>query len=802
MESFLTDLRLGLRGLARSPFISLVAVATLAISIASTTAVFSIVNAVMLQPLRYGHPERLVLVWMARRQKPGYANPSPQVYMAWRERAKSFEEIAALANTSFDLRGNPPVRLGAVEATANFFATVEVQPALGRVFTEQEAHTGGHVLVLSHSIWKNHFASDSTILGKTVVLSGAPWTVVGVMPEGFSFARNHDLWVPMELASGNLVGHKALMPVAKLRAGVSAAQANAELDAIQQQIIREQPDVAATIFDSARIMPLRHILLGPSARRMMLVLQGAVGFVLLIACANIANLLLARGTSRQMEIAVRFSLGATRARIVRQLLSEAAVLAILGGAAGLTLAFGFVRYLKTLSLLQAPGLPPVSIDLGVLVFVASVITLTLLASGVLPAWQTSNLSPIECMKGASTAGLGSTRHHRMRATLVVAEVALSVMLLASAGLLMRRFVDLLHVNPGFDPAGLLTMDISRSRDTSPEAARNFYGQVIERMRALPGVEAAAVSTTLPMVGWNYGVPFRRPDQPKDAMQRQYGMLNVVSTGYFEMLRLPILRGRHFQTEDTATSLPVIIINRRLAEHYFNDEDPLGKILLVGTPFDDKVEVARQVVGIADDVRDSGIEHPIAQDVYLPFEQSPVPWEYLTVRSRNDSTTLIGSIRAAIAAVDADQPIEDVMTMQQRVDDSLGTSRFTTRLLVAFAVFSLLLATLGIYGVIAYTTAQRTAEFGLRIALGARPSNVLQLVLKSGTTIVLTGSVIGVAAAVVIALVLSSQDPGINARNPVVFAAALFVILIAALVAMLLPARKAANMEPMVALRHD
>ena len=428
--------------------------------------------------------------------------------------------------------------------------------------------------------------------------------------------------------------------------------------------------------------------------------------------------------------------------------------------------------------------------------------LTLLASGALPAWQTSHVSPIESLKGTSRASLGSARQVRVRSMLVIGEVVLSVMLLASAGLLMRRFINLLRVNPGFDPAGLLTMDLSRAQDTSAQAARNFYGRVLERVRALPRVDGAAVSTTLPMVGWNYGVPFRRPDQPRAAIQRQFGMLNVVSAGYFQVLRLPMVRGRAFNVEDTATSLPVVIIDRHLAQRYFRNEDPIGKTLLVATPFDSNAEVARQVVGIAADVKDSGMEDPIADDVYLPFEQYPVPWEYLSVRTSDDPTALLASIRAAVAALDSDQPLEDIATMQHRVDDSLRSSQFATRLLAGFATLSLLLAAVGIYGVIAYTTAQRTAEFGLRMALGARPAAVLHLVMKRAARLVLAGAGIGIAAAVAVARLLSSAIDGVSTFDPLVFGAALAVIVAAALPATFVPARRAARVDPMVALRHE
>jgi predicted permease len=549
-------------------------------------------------------------------------------------------------------------------------------------------------------------------------------------------------------------------------------------------------------------MPLRDILLRKSSRRMMMVLLSAVGLMLLIACANAANLLMARGASRQKEIAVRVAVGATRSRIVRQLLAEAAVLAVVGAAAGLMLSLWAVSYLATLPMLQAPGAPPVSIDLSVLAFAAGVTTLAMLASGVLPAWQSSHVSPIESLRCGTSATLGSTQHRRVRNTLVIAEVALTVVLLASAGLLVRRFVDLVHVNPGFDPSALLTMNISRTRDASPESARNFYEQTLDRVKALPGVESAVVSTTLPMVGWVYGIPFRRPDQPKEAIQRQFGIMNVVSAEYFQTLRLPIVRGRAFNAGDTATSGPVVIIDQHLAKRYFNDDDPIGKTLLVASPFDYKAEVAREVVGIAGDVKDSGIEQPIADDVYLPFEQYPVPWEYLSVRSPHDATALASSIRAAIASVDSDQPLEDIATMQQRVDESLHWSRFATNVLGGFAALSLLLAVGGIYGVIAYTTTQRTAEFGLRMALGARPATLLRFVVKRGAELVLAGSSIGIVAALVVARLLSNTAEGVKAHDPLVFVGALAVIMAAAVVAMLLPARRAANVDPMVALRQE
>ena len=658
------------------------------------------------------------------------------------------------------------------------------------------------MLVLSHSIWKNQFASDPNILGKTIVLSGAPWTVIGVMPSSFSFIRNHDLWVPMELTADRLEGHNSILVVGRLRKGVGAEQANAEMQILQAQIARELPEVGASGNSSARVMPLRNFLLGRNARQMLAVWLGAVGFVLLIACANIANLLLARGAARQKEISVRISLGASRTRIVGQLLVETLVLAIIGAGFGLLLTSSAVGYLSTLRILQAPGAPPVAIDYAVLAFVAGVTCVAALVAGLVPAWQSSKTELIESIKATSSATVGVARHHRLRSALVVADVALSVVLLAGAGLLVRSFVNLLHVNPGFKPAGLLTMDVSLSRYSTPEAARNFYEQALDRVRALPGVERADLCTTLPLIGWNYGIAFRTADQPKEALERQHANLQVVTEGYFETLSLPVIRGRAFSAQDKASSLPVVIINQHFAERLFKGDDPIGKRVLVArSPFD-ATEIPRQIVGVAANVKDESLLDPASDDIYLPYPQAAVRYEYMVVRSSGDPAALTSSIRAAIASVDKDQPIEDVATMQQRLDESLSGQQFAAGLLAGFALLALLLAAIGIYGVIAYTTAQRTAEFGLRMALGAQPASLLRLVLRAGMKLALLGCLLGIAGALAITRVMGSVVFGVSTRDPLAFAAAVALLAATATLATFIPARRVTKVDPMVALRYE
>lgn len=797
IETLAQDLRYGLRMLAKNPGFTAVAAITIALGIASTTIAFSVVNAVVFQPLRYGHPERMALVWAAE-PRGDFTNPPEPVYLAWRDRATAFESLAALADTSFDLRGNPPVRLGAAQATANFFRVVDVQPELGRAFTEEEARNGARVLVLSHSVWKNEFASDGKILGQTVVLNGAPWTVIGVMPASFSFVRNDDLWVPLELTADLPVTHSSLLVVGRLRPGISLDQANAQLQNLQKQIAAELPQVAASGLTSARVMPLKQFLLGANVTHMMSVLLGAVAFVLLIACSNVANLLLARGTARQKEIAMRLSLGASRRRVVRQLLTETGQLAVIGAAVGLLVAAAAVRYIARLPVLQAPGASPVSVDAAVLAFSMGITCLTTLVCGLGPAWRVSQVQLTESLKAA----IGADRHRRLRASLVVVEMALSVVLLAGAGLLVRSFVNLLRVNPGFDPSDLLTMDVSLSRYQTPAAIRGFYHQALERVRALPGVQDADLCTTLPLIGWNYGIPFRSEHQPKDALQRQNANLQVVTEDYFRTTGLPMVGGRSFTAQDTAASLPVAIINRHLARRLFKDQNPVGQRLIVSSPLDRGGEVVRQVVGVAADMKDNSLNDPASDDIYLPYEQSPAPWEYMVVRSRMKPAALIPSIRAAIAAVDRDQPIEDIATMQERLNQSLSGPRFAVALLGAFALLALALAAVGIYGVMSYIAGRRLSEFGLRMALGARPVELVRLLLWSGLRLALAGCAIGVAGALVFARVMSSAVFGISPRDPLTFTLALAIILAAAVLAIALPARRAARVDPIVALRYE
>ncbi len=797
MDSVRQDFRYGVRSFAKNPVFTLVAILTLALGIGATGAVFSIVNAVLLKPLSYGHPERLVLVWQSWLNG-AIRNPPPAVFLAWREHAQSFEQVSAVANRSMDLRGSPPARLRAAEATANFFNAVDVQPALGRAFTEEEARQGAHLAVLSHTTWKNHFASDPNILGKSIVLSGEPWTVIGVMPPTFSFMRAHDLWVPMDLRPGKSEGHTSLLVVGRLRNQTTTAQATAELSSLQAAQAAESSNGCPKC--KAFVMPLRNFLLGDNARRMLSIWLGAVAIVLLVACTNVANLLLVRGANRRKEIAMRMALGAAHGRVVRQLIVETMVLAIGGACAGIGLAYLMIRYFAGLSMFQAPGAPPVALDWRVVAFICVVALVTAVLSGIAPAFKAARVSLVEIMKATSAAAVGQPHRERLRSALVVAEISISVVLLAGAGLLVRSFRNIVHVDPGFDPAGLLTMEVSRAGDPTPEQERNFYDAVLERVRALPGVKSGDVCTTLPIMGWNYGAAYRTESQPASAIQRQFANLQVISDGYFRTLGLKIARGRAFNESDSGTSTPTVIINEHLAARVFGGEDPIGKTMIIA--FGAKDGTARQVVGIAADVKDEALNVPASDNVYLPFEQVPVPFEYLVVRATADTEALTSELRSAIASVDKDQPIEDIATMEARLNESLSSQRFAVELLGGFAVLALALCVIGIYGVAAYNSAQRTAEFGLRMALGAPRSSVLRLVVAGSVRAATIGCVIGLGVAIGVSRVMTSLLFGVSTRDPLTFAAAVLLILMTAVLAALLPAMRATRIEPMTALRYE
>jgi len=746
MHSLLQDLRYGTRMLAKSPGFSAIAILTVALGIASTSGVFSIVNAALLRPLRYPDADRLMAVW--ERLPAGFnSNVSAQNYLDWRDQNTVFTYLAATAHSDLDLRGNPPTRLDADAVTPNFFSAVGVQPERGRAFREDEARSPAHVVIISHAIWKSNFGTDPEIIGKAITLNGESWVVVGVMPQGFGLIRGGQVWIPLAFGAEQLNrNYHHLLVVGRLRPGVTVAQANAELTTIAKRLAAAFPETNAG--RGAIAIPIRDELVGSGTRLLILILFGAVGFVLLIACANIANLLLAKGMTRQKEIAVRISLGATRIRIVRQLLAENVAIAAAGGLIGLLGAWSGVKYLGQLPVLQTPGAPEVSVDSGVVIFVIAVSALSILVFGLVPAWQISKVNLQDQIKAAARTCVGTGRHERLRGALAIAEVALSLVLVTGAGLMVRSFLKVRQVSPGFNSSNLLTMNVvlAPQRYHTPEAVRGFYDALLARVRALPGIISADISSTLPIIGESAGTPFRRENQSKDASTRQGANYLVVSENYFRTLHMPLLWGRSFTQNDSASSSPVVIINRNLAESLFKGEDPIGKKLIIPTRPVDRfgfgLEVAREVVGVVADVKDEGLDADPIVDIYVPSEQSPFGWEYLVARTEGKAASQVAAVRNAIAAIDRDQPVEDIATIDERISDSLGPRRFSMQLLSLFAAIALLLAAVGTYGVVSYSVAQRTAEIGLRVALGAQPSNVFTMILGKAVILTVVGTAVG------------------------------------------------------------
>jgi putative ABC transport system permease protein len=801
IQDLIQDLRYGLRMLRKSPGFIAVAGLTLALGIACTTAVFSIVNAAMIQPLNYPHADRMVLVWLAR-QKGGYGNPGAPEYAAFRDGSTTFDQLAAQEQDDFDLRGDPPARLHAARVTPNYFAVVGVQPQLGRVFTENEAASAAHVVVLSYSVWANNFGSDPQIVGRSVALSGEPWTVIGVMPRGFEFIRADKVYVPLDVGRDRQTG--SILVIGLLKNGVSATQAQAQLDPIAAQLALQLPETTEG-FAGAYVMPLQDFYFGHNlVQRMLWILLGAVGFVLLISCANVSNLLLARGITRQKEIATRIALGASRGRLFRQLLTESLVLAAAGASFGLLFAEWAVRYLAKLPIFGAPGAEPVAIDTAVVGFTAGLGALVTIIFGLLPAWQTSKIDLVSNMKAASAASIGNARHQRLRGAFVIAEIMLSVVLLAGAGLMIRTFMNVAHTSGGFQPQGVLTAQLSLSRQRYPsnDNIRSFYEQTLERVRALPGVTSADVSTTLPLEGWEVGTEIRAEAEPNDAAHRFNANVQSISDTYFQTMRIAMVRGRAFNEQDTANSGPVAIVNEHAARRLFKGQDAIGQPIWHGAiGLDPKTAGTVEVVGVAADVKDEGLDQPTSDDIYLPFDQAPLQWAYLDVRT-SGAYALLPSIRAAIAVIDHDQPIEDIATMEQRLGNSLSSRRFSMTLLVVFASIALALAAIGIYGVIAYSVAQRTGELGLRLALGAKPGDLLALVLRNGLKLAIVGSLMGIAGALALTRLMRGIVYGVTTTDPLTFALAVFFILAVAAAAVWIPARRAMRVDPIVALRYE
>ena len=819
MRTLFQDLRYGLRLLTRSPGFTAIALLTLTLGIGATAAIFSVVDAVLLRALPYRDPQRLVSVFEDASEMGFPRNtPAPGNYADWKAQTQIFEDVAAAATGGkwhvFNLTGETgagaaePEKLEGASVTQNLFAVLGATPALGRVFLPEEDRPGGpRVVLINHGSWMRRFAGDPGIVGRAIVLNGERYTVVGVMPAGFAYpSPETDLWTPMAFTSEQLADRGAhyLSVVARLRAGVTLAQANAGLEVLRERLARAYPD-------ASKWAAIRRFFAEPlqdtytqGARTGLIVLMAAVGCILLIACANIANLLLSRATGRQREIAVRTALGAARGRIVRQMLTESALLAVGGGLLGIVLADWCFNFLKNLIPADLSRTVSLALDARVLAFAVAVSLASSFLFGMAPAVHVSRIDLNGVLKEGGRGSAGS-RRGRMRNLLVIGEVALSLILLVGSGLLLESFAKLRGVDPGFRADHVLTVrvdaPITRYGEFTKRSA--FFERVLERVRALPGVQAAGFTSALPLT-WDggtggftpEGVP-PRPDVNWDANNR------VVSPGYFEAMRIPLRRGRLFQNADGPDAPPVAIINETMARKFWPDRDPLGKRFKFDEPGGNGPWL--RIVGIVGDVRQMRLNEPPRQEMYFPYWQAKDNWMVprdLAIRTSGDPLSVAGAVRQAVWSVDKDQPVSNVMTLDNLLDQEVAQRRVEAALLGGFAALALILACIGIYGVLSYLVTQRTREIGVRVALGASASDVFRTVAVQGMTLAGIGILAGLAGALALSRLLASLLFGVSAGDPIAYTSAVAVFGLVALAACYFPARRAARIDPMVTLRYE
>ncbi|HXU38902.1 MAG TPA: ABC transporter permease [Blastocatellia bacterium] len=811
METIIHDIRYGLRTMRKTPGFTAVAVIALALGIGANTAIFSVVNALLLKPLPYKDAERLVLIWHTYpKLKLDQASVSAPSYVEYRDMTRSFDGVATATEWSVNLTGaGEPERLQGARVSYNLFSTLGVLPVAGRSFLSEEDQPGkNRVVVLSYGLWQRRFGGDPGLVGRTIMLDGNSYDVVGIMPKGFVFMIEVDLFTPIaftpEQLAANNHGNEYLICVARMKPGVSFAGAAAEMNSVADEL-RPQfygPNWGITV------IPLREQLIG-SFRTALYILLAAVGCVLLIACANVANLLLARASARHKEIAVRTALGACRSRIVRQLLTESVLLAALGGALGLLLAFLGIRLL----VLGVPeditgfivGWKDISISTPVLGFTFGVSMLTGIVFGLVPALHASKPDLNESLKEGGRGGTEGRQRNLIRSSLVVAEVAIAMVLLVGAGLLIRSFMRLQQVSPGFNPANVLTMQLSlpRSKYADKPQIATFFDQLVQRVSTLPGVQSAAVGTNLPMAndGWNASFAVENlqvgPDEPSP-----HGDPHRISPDYFAAMGIPLLRGRFFTNADSKDSLPVAIVDQTLAEQYWPDQDPIGKRIAAFFEGPSSQPHWREIVGVVGHVKQYGLDGKSKVQYYFPQTQSTQNSMYLVLRTASDPKAMVAAIREALDSIDKDQPIYKVTTLEQMVANSTSQKRFSMFLLGVFAAVALLLAAVGIYGVMSYAVTQRTHEVGIRMALGAQQRDVLALVVRQGMLMAVIGVGIGLIGAFAATQVMASLLFGVGTHDPLTFAGISLLLGTVALIASFIPARRATRVDPMIALRYE
>jgi putative ABC transport system permease protein len=810
MEAILQDLRHAGRMLFNKPGFAALAVIALALGIGANSAIFSVVNAVLLRSLPYDAPERLAMVWGTTPQA-DRASVSPADFLDYRERNEVFEQVAAFTAGGFTLTGaGDPEQIRGARVSADFFSVLGARPAAGRAFRAEDDEPGaGRVVVFSQKLWQRRFNSDEGIIGKSVNLNGQSFTVVGIMPAEFQFTvpgifrSPAELWTPSALVKDNTTrGNRYLRVIGRLKPGVSLERAQADLAAIAGQLQQEYPGTNKGM--GVRLVGLHEQIVG-NVRPALLILLGTVAFVLLIACANVANLLLARAASRHKEIAIRMALGATRARLARQLITESMLLALIGGAFGILLALWGTDVLVSLSPANLPRVKEVGVDRYVLAFTLLISVLTGVLFGLAPALQASKPDLNEALKEGSRGSSENLGRGSLRRLLVIFEMAAALVLLIGAGLMVKSFLRLSEVNAGFDPRNVLTVTLSlpRAKYKEPRAQAAFFREAFERIEGLPGVESVGAINDLPLGGDRDSAAFAiegRPAPPPG--ERPSTEWRLVNPDYFKAMSIPLLRGRAFTEDDAIDSPPVVVINDSFARRFFPNEDPVGRRIILDLTISNATPVAREVVGVAGDVRDLGLDAEPKPEVYAPYLQETVPYMALMVKAKADPAALGAAVRGEVSAIDKDQPISGIQGMEQVIKDSVGGRRFNMTLFAIFAAVALLLAAVGIYGVMAYSVTRRTHEIGIRMALGASSRDVLRLVLGQGMALALIGMVVGLAVSAALTRVMSSLLYEVSATDPLTFAAIPLLLAGVALLACYIPARRAMKVDPMVALRYE
>jgi len=819
LETLAQDIRYGLRTLRKNPGFALIAVLTLALGVGASASVFSVVNAILLKPLPYPHAERIVIPWLVA---PAGVNIGSE-YFPWGEtqfalvmrEERPFEQFGVFRNDSFNLTGSgEPALLDGFRASAGFFPVLGVTPVLGRGFSVDEDQPGhDQVVVLSYHLWQERFGGDRGVLGRSLALNGESYTVIGVMPADFAFPRSEEmpvsfnfprrpqLWVPLGMGNTPRLGPSELAAIGRLKPNLTLTQAQAQMNVITKHA--EQIDPRWKGWFNTRLVPLRTQVTGETQRPLLLIL-GSVGIVLLIACSNVANLLLVRSMARRREFTLRAALGAGNGRLIRQVLTESLLLAGAGGVLGVLLALGGVRFVQKFGPAGVPRLQEVTLDWRVLVFTLVISALTGVFFGLIPALGAARANVAESLKEGNQRTAGSASHAALRSAFLVSQVALALVLVVSAGLLVRTFYHMLSVDPGFRPTQVVAFDLSLPALKYPDQDHivPVYSRILENIRSVPGVEYAGVAETLPMGGEGESTGIRIVDHPAAGdKEMPFANYTMVSAGYFPAVGAPILRGRAIADSDGPTAIPVTVINTAMAKKYWPGEEVIGKRVALGSPR----YPTFTIIGVVADIKHFSMREEVAPEMYVSYMQKQWPSMlamHVAVRTTAPLETVNAGLRDAVHAADPDLPVARLAPLTSLVDDSMTTPRFTMLLLGSFAALALLLATIGMYGVISYSVAQRTQEIGIRMALGAARGNVFGMVLLQGARLAALGLGIGLLAALIVTRFLSSFLYGVQPTDPPTFAAVSILLIAIALLACYLPARRATRVDPLIALRYE